>query len=222
MWILLFPTCIERIRSNNTPGGFDGYLNLERFHVQEEKEVFRSLNEGISRYGEMIRQESKNGGWDWRLVTAIIYRESRFNPRAGSLAGAVGLMQLMPETARRFRLNDILDPAQNIKGGIALMNWLNDQLTLEIPDPDERIKFVLAAYNAGLSHVADARRLAVKYGKNPSVWDDNVDYFIRNKSRRIFYSDPVVRSGYSKGEETFEFVRTVLRHYNNLTAYAPY
>lgn len=128
-------------------------------------------------------------------------------------------MQLMPNTAESLGVNDIFDPRQNIEGGILLLNWLDEQLNTSIPDSTERIKFVLASYNIGLGHVKDAQRLARKFGKNSHVWEDNVDYYLRNKSSETYFKDPVVRWGYARGEEAFNFVNRVIgnyEHYRNL------
>jgi membrane-bound lytic murein transglycosylase F len=84
-----------------------------------------------------------------------------------------------------------------------------------IDDPEERTKFILAAYNVGIAHIYDARRLAEKYGKNPDVWTDNVDYFILNKSNPKYYRDSVVRYGYARGQETYNFVIEILYRYEH-------
>lgn len=156
-------------------------------------------------------------GWDWRLIASIIYQESRFDPEAESWAGAMGLMQLMPETADIFGVIEIYKPRENITGGLKLLNWLDKQLMDSIPDRNERLKFVLASYNVGLGHVKDAQRLAKKYGKDPFLWEDNVDYFLLNKSASKYYKDPVVRWGYCRGEEPFHYVSDVLERYGHYT-----
>ncbi len=175
-------------------------------------------NGSISPFDELIRKESKEKGWDWRLVTALIYKESSFDPLATSFAGAMGLMQLMPETAEELGVEDIFDPGQNIRGGVALLTWLDSQFKAEIADDSERLKFVLASYNVGLGHVKDAQRLAEKFGKDPLIWDDHVDYYLLNKSEVKFFSDEVVRWGYCNGKEPYDFVKSVLGNYNALTA----
>ena len=81
-------------------------------------------------------------------------------------------------------------------------------------DPVEKIKFTLAAYNAGIGHIYDAQRLAEKYGKDPYVWDDNVAEYIRMKNDPEYYNDPVCKHGYLRGSETFNYVREVMERYN--------
>jgi membrane-bound lytic murein transglycosylase F len=181
---------------------------------------FHSISGGkISEYDELIKEIAGRNGWDWRLISSIMYHESRFNNEAESWGGAIGLMQLMPATAESMGVEDVTDPRQNIEGGVLLLNWLDKQLRPSVPDSAERVKFVLAAYNIGLGHVEDARRLALKYGKDSNIWDNNVDYFIKNKSAEKYIADPVVKLGYARGEEAYNFVIRVTgnyEHYRNL------
>jgi membrane-bound lytic murein transglycosylase F len=167
----------------------------------------------ISKYDGMIKEIAKEYNWDWRLISAIIYHESRFNENAGSWTGAYGLMQIMPATAEAFGVENIENPNQNVKGGILLLNSLNNQFLKVIPDSTERVKFVLAAYNIGLGHVNDAQRLAKKYGMNPLVWDNNVELYLQNKSEEKYFKDEVVRWGYCRGEEATNFVKKVTNNY---------
>ena len=167
----------------------------------------------ISKYDGMIKELAKEYNWDWRLISAIIYHESRFNENAGSWTGAYGLMQIMPATAEAFGVENIENPNQNVKGGILLLNSLNNQFLKVIPDSTERVKFVLAAYNIGLGHVNDAQRLAKKYGMNPLVWDNNVELYLQNKSEEKYFKDEVVRWGYCRGEEATNFVKKVTNNY---------
>lgn len=173
----------------------------------------------ISDYDNLVKEIASEHGWDWRLISSIMYHESRFNPDVESWGGAVGLMQLMPATAESLGVEDVTDPRQNIEGGILLLNWLDEQLNSSLPDSAERVKFVLAAYNIGLGHVKDARRLADKYGKDNKIWGNNVDYFLKNKSAEKYVTDPSVKWGYARGEEAYNFVNRVVgnyEHYRNL------
>lgn len=179
---------------------------------------FHSLKGRFSEFDDMIKEESVGTGFDWRLIAAIAYQESQFNPEAQSWAGAYGLMQVMPGTGDMFRINDIEEPRMNIRVGIKNLQWLEGQLVTEVPDSTERIKFVLAAYNVGLGHVLDAQRLAKKYEKDPTKWEGNVDYFLLNKSASRFYKDEIVKWGYCRGEEPFNYVNSVISiymHYKN-------
>ena len=181
---------------------------------------FHSISGGkISIYDPFVKELAAKHGWDWRLISSIMYHESRFDPEAESWGGAFGLMQLMPATAESLGVDSILDPRQNIEGGILLLNWLDEQLSTSISDSTDRVKFVLASYNIGLGHVKDAQRLAKKHGKNSQVWENNVDYYLRNKSSETYFKDPVVKWGYARGEEAYNFVYRVIgnyEHYRNL------
>jgi len=169
----------------------------------------------ICPYDDLIIQEAKKIGWDWRLLTSIIYQESRFNPKARSWAGAVGLMQLMPKTAAYFGVTNPENPLESLKGGTSYLKWLDDYWKAKVPDKKERIKFVLASYNVGQGHVADAQRLAKEYGKNPLKWENNVAFCLLMKSKEKYANDPVVRFGYCRGEEPVQYVEEILNRYTH-------
>ncbi|MCD8268785.1 MAG: transglycosylase SLT domain-containing protein [Parabacteroides sp.] len=171
-------------------------------------------NGHISPYDDLFRKHSKNIGWDWQLLASISYQESHFNPSVVSWAGAEGLMGIMPNTAKAFGVtpHELKDPDVGIRTGVDCLRRFRQGFS-EITDPQERIKFTLASYNAGIGHVYDAQRLAEKYGKNPKVWDDNVAEYIRLKSDPEYYNDPVCKHGYLRGSETFNYVREVLERY---------
>jgi membrane-bound lytic murein transglycosylase F len=194
---------------------YNKYFVSSRTTARRESE-YHSINGGkISVYDPVVKELAKYYGWDWRLISSIMYVESRFNPDAESWGGAYGLMQLMPNTATALGIEDYTDPAQNIKGGILMLNWIDEQLQNSIPDSTERIKFTLAAYNIGLGHVKDAQRLARKYGKNQHKWEDNVDFYLRNKSSSKYFKDPVVKWGYARGEEAYNYVQRVTGNYEH-------
>jgi membrane-bound lytic murein transglycosylase F len=123
-------------------------------------------------------------------------------------------MQLMPGTAKRFGAVNLDDPRQSIKAGVGYLRYLDKYWSKKITDPAERLKFVLASYNAGLTHITDARKLAQKHGKNPNVWNENVEYFLTKKSDPRFYRDPVVMAGYCKCEEPVNYVKDILDRYD--------
>jgi membrane-bound lytic murein transglycosylase F len=122
-------------------------------------------------------------------------------------------MQLMPSTAKRFGAANPDDPRQSLAAGVGYLKYLDKYWSPKVPDPAERIKFILASYNAGLSHIIDARKLAEKHGKDPKKWYDNVEFFLSKKSDPKFYRDPVVLAGFCKCEEPVNYVRDVLDRY---------
>jgi membrane-bound lytic murein transglycosylase F len=177
---------------------------------------FHSLGGGkISAYDDYFKRYAEHFDLDWRLVASVAYQESRFNPQAVSWAGAFGVMQLMPNTAAIYNVNENSSVAENIRAGVSYLFYLNNRLKELVVDNDERMKFVLASYNVGLGHVFDARRLAEKNGKDPNVWKDNVDYYVLNKSKPKYYLDPDVRHGYCRGLEPYLYVIEVLERYEH-------
>lgn len=179
------------------------------------KSDYLSLNASkISTFDDVIKDYSKDIGWDWRLLASVIYQESRFNPEVRSWAGAHGLMQLMPRTAERFGVSDLSSSTESIRGGTKFIAWLDKQLNKAVPDSLERVKFILASYNVGLGHVLDAIRLAKKNGKDTTIWKDNVDYYLLHKSNPKYYRDPVVKYGYCRGSEPFSYVSEVMERYD--------
>lgn len=177
---------------------------------------YHSIGGGkISQYDDIIREISLSYDLDWRLVASLIYQESRFHPEVTSWVGAFGLMQLMPATAEIYGVDSSSPASDQIRAGIQFLKWLDTQLPPEIENPEERIRFVMAAYNVGIAHIYDARRLAEKHGKDPNIWTDNVDYFILNKSDPEYYRDSVVKYGYARGEETYNFVVEIFERYEH-------
>ena len=164
----------------------------------------------ISEFDDIIKKTAKNIGWDWRLLASLIYQESRFRMDLESEKGAFGLMQLMPVVMEKYGIDYDATPEEQLNAGGQLISFLDDCLENKVTDSVERVKFVLAAYNSGLGHVYDAQRLASKYGKYPDVWDNNVDYFILNKSKKQYYNDTCCHAGYLRGTETYRFVEEVL------------
>lgn len=171
-------------------------------------------NGHISPYDDLFRKHAGNIGWDWQLIASVSYQESHFNPSVVSWAGAEGLMGIMPNTAKALGVtpHELKDPDTGIRTGVECLRKFRQGFS-KITDPQEKIKFTLASYNAGIGHVYDAQRLAQKYGKDPKVWEDNVAEYIRLKSDPEYYNDPVCKHGYLRGSETFNYVREVMQRY---------
>jgi membrane-bound lytic murein transglycosylase F len=167
----------------------------------------------LSPFDDLFREYSKIPGWDWRLVGAQTFQESRFNPRARSWAGAVGLMQIMPATARQLRVN-AADPRQAVEGACKYLWKLDDIWKSSIESESERIKFILASYNVGVGHVQDAVRLAKKNGDDATKWS-NIAYWLIRKSKRSVYNDPVVKHGFARGTEPVAYVDQILARWEN-------
>ncbi len=170
-----------------------------------------SIKDGkISHYDKLFRKYAKEIDWDWKLLASLAYTESNFDTAAVSWAGAKGLMQLMPRTARAMGLpaGKELNPEENIKAAVKYIAAMEKSFAF-IKDSTERSSFILAAYNAGIGHVKDAMALAEKYGADPTLWKDNVEKYILLKSHEEYFNDPVCKNGYFRGTETYNFVREI-------------
>lgn len=170
------------------------------------------LHGQLSPYDHLIKSYASRHGFDWRMVAAQVYQESRFNPEARSWAGARGLMQLMPRTARELGVNDLTDPGQNLAGGTRYLARLFDRFDPEMAYRD-RYHMALASYNAGYGHVADARRLAVEKGWDPGRWFGNVEEAMLLLSKRE-YADRA-RHGYVRSSEPVAYVDRIQQLYNH-------
>ncbi len=168
----------------------------------------------ISPYDPIFKQYAKEIGWDWRMLAAIAYSESSFDPNATSWMGARGLMQVMPKTAKSFgaKENELSNPEVSIRIASRILKELEGIMRSRTNNAN-RIKFVLASYNAGSGHVTDAIALARKYDLNPRVWDENVEQAMLWKMDPEYYNDSVCSNGYCRGTEPVDYVVKVLNRY---------
>lgn len=169
----------------------------------------------ISQYDDYFRHYGAAIGWDWRLLAAQCYQESGFDPNAVSWMGAIGLMQIMPSTASVMGVDKsrLTDPETSISTATRYLQKVYAGFN-DIPDRQERICFTLAAYNGGSMHVRDAMALAGKYGASPYVWND-VSPFILRLAEPAFYRDPVVKHGYMRGSETYNYVSRIMERWQS-------
>jgi len=193
---------------------YNKYFENYKSYRRRIKSDFFSLETGkISRYDDIIKAYADSIGWDWRLVSSMIYQESGFDPKTKSWAGARGLMQLMPATAREMGVSNLYSPESSVKAGTRYISYLREQWK-SIPDSSERVKFILASYNVGLNHVRDAQRLAEKNNEDPQDWTVIREYLLK-LSNPDFYNDPVVQYGYCRGEEPYYYVEEILERYEH-------
>ena len=162
----------------------------------------------ISRFDELIRDRSERRDLDWRLVSALVYQESRFYPRALSKAGAKGLMQVMPYVAGP-QVDSLFVPEANLRAGLRLLKGTWDGFAYL--DSLERLRFTLAAYHAGFGHVADARRIAMDATLDPNAWEGGLAETLPRLAQRRWYVD--TRHGYYRGDETVHYVEEILNRY---------
>ncbi|WP_152287251.1 membrane-bound lytic murein transglycosylase MltF [Flavicella marina] len=200
---------------------YNKYFKNTRDFKKRTKSKFYSINSHkISKYDALIKKHAKKIGWDWRLVASIVYQESRFNPNAKSWAGAKGLMQIMPATAKELGVESRSDPNHSIEGGTKYLQYLYNKLD-KIEDPVQRKKFAIASYNCGFYHVLDARNLAKKRGLNPTIWDQNVEDILLELNLKKNYSDPVVKYGYVNGIEPYNYVQEIFERYKHYQDFIP-
>lgn len=199
------------------------YAYIYNKYFKASKETWEKFNgeygslkgNRISDYDEILKEYSKIIDWDWRLLAAQMYQESKFKEDALSWAGAFGLMQFMPATAAQYGINPTSPPEAQIRAAILYISWLDNYWGERIYDPDERIKFILASYNVGLGHVMDARNLALSLGYDPMVWSDNVDVCILLKSNSDYYQSDLVKHGYCRGQEPYTYVKKIINQFEH-------
>lgn len=181
-----------------------------RPRMQEVRAESLSATGSISPYDDLAREMGARFAIDWRLILAQMYKESRFNPRAVSWSGARGLMQVMPQTGVELGVSDLFDPRQNLRAGVTylvrLINSFEPGLSRR-----QRIRFALAAYNAGIGHVRDARRLAWRLGYDPNRWFGHVERAMRLLEQPAYYRH--ARYGYCRGSETVQYVSEIQSKY---------
>lgn len=191
------------------------YFIDRKSHRERAGSQFLASSTGkLCEYDELLKRYAAEVGWDWRLLAAQAYQESRFKPQARSWAGATGLLQLMPRTAKEFGVQDLNDPEQNVQGAVKFLRWLTNHWDGKIEDESERLKFILASYNTGAGHVEDAQRLAEKYDGDPKRWE-HVSYWLLQKSSQQYSADPVVKFGYCRGVEPVQYVSSILERFEH-------
>ena len=188
------------------------YFELSKQPFSGAYEIPKGTPTGhISPYDDLFKKYAVDKSYSWQMLAAISYHESRFINNLTSWAGAAGIMGLMPRTAKIYGItsDERMNPDLSIKVATRLLTKLEEIYT-NVENPDERIKFVLAAYNGGNGHIDDGRRLAKKYGGNPDIWE-SVEKFILLKRNPEYYNDPVCKAGYFRGTETIAYVKNVLK-----------
>lgn len=203
-------------REKSVKANEEALVKHSREVVRKPKAVFLSRDHGvISEYDALFKEAAAVTGWDWRLIAAMCYQESAFDPNAKSYVGARGLMQLMPATAKELGVpqSDICIPETNVRAAARYIVKISQTFS-DVRDPNERLKFTLASYNGGTLHIRDAMALARKYGGNPARWDDVAPYVLGLQQPR-YYKDPVVRHGYMIGSETANYVHSILERWRD-------
>lgn len=175
----------------------------------------RHLQSRLPLYKKWFEEAAEQSRQDWRLLAAIGYQESKWNPGASSTAGAKGLMQLTEKTASEAKVTDPADPRQSIFGGARYFRNVYAKIPTHVPEPD-RTWFALAAYNIGYGHLEDARVLAQKAGRDPDSWDDVREY-LPLLEQEFWYTQ--TENGYARGWEPVRYVDNV-RDYRDMLEWA--
>jgi len=179
----------------------DDYNACEEKPVQHNRFLSKSRKDGsLSPYDSLLRAGASRLGWDWKMFAALVYQESRFHIEAKSHRGAKGLCQLMPATARQFKVKNIYDPEQNISAGVKYLRYLL-KFWREY-EPEERLNFTLASFNGGPGLVLDAMDSARKYELDPDRWESV-------REAILTYADTTNADSGRKWKETAEYVDKV-------------
>jgi membrane-bound lytic murein transglycosylase F len=189
------------------------YANSSQLKRIDAAAFLEKVQTVLPRYRLLFQDAEDISGVDWRLLAAIAYQESHWDPLATSPTGVRGLMMLTEETATRMGIKDRLDPKENITAGAEYLVKLKEGLPARILEPD-RTWLAIAAYNQGLGHLEDARILTQRQKRNPDSWQDV-------KAALPLLSDPEhyanLKLGYARGGEALAMTENVRTYYDILS-----
>lgn len=188
------------------------YGHTSQLSYAGAKRFKRQTNQKLNKYDHLFQQAAERHQLDWRLLAAMSYQESHWNPRARSFTGVRGMMMLTLRTAKELGVKNRLDPKQSIDGGAAYLAKLRNRLPEDIKEPD-RTWMALAAYNVGYGHLTDARKLTSQDGGDSTRWMDVKDYLPRLSQKRYYKH---TRHGYARGNEPVSYVQNIRRFYDIL------
>ena len=174
----------------------------------------------LSPYDSIIKKYASEIGWDWRMLAAVIYQESRFSINSHSGKGATGLMQVLPATAGYYNIHNLTDPEENIKAGTLHLSRLQNMFRKSGMSQMEKIKFTLAAYNAGEGRISDCRNLAESRGFDSNNWDEVTRVIPEMRSDDILEVE-CVKLGKFKGYETIKYVGSIMEIYDAFCTICP-
>jgi membrane-bound lytic murein transglycosylase F len=184
--------------------------HIGSFDYVDTRAFVRALDSKLPEWESLFKKYS--GEFDWRLIAALAYQESHWNPLAKSPTGVRGMMMLTLPTAKSVNVNNRLDPEQSVRGGVEYLR----RIVARIPDSiseHEKIWFALASYNVGYGHMMDARRLTKKQGGNPDLWSD-VKERLPLLRKKEFYSQTYY--GFARGDEAKNYVENIRRYYQSI------
>lgn len=188
------------------------YSHIEQYEAVGTFHFMQQMRERLPRFRVLFEETAEREDLDWRLLAAIGYQESHWNPEAVSFTGVRGLMMLTRQTASQLGIEDRTDPAQSIAGGARYLRRMLDRIPERIGEPD-RLWFALAAYNIGFGHLEDARILTQRQGGDPDRWLDVRERLPLLTQERYFSQ---TRFGYARGHEAASFVENIRTFYEIL------
>ncbi|MEW5904419.1 MAG: membrane-bound lytic murein transglycosylase MltF [Pseudomonadota bacterium] len=188
------------------------YGHNDRLDSTDVSTFIADIGSELPHYRKLFEDAADLTGIDWRLLAALAYRESRWDPHATSYTNVRGMMMLTETTADRMGVENRLDPKESILAGARYLQLLKEQLPLRITEQN-RLWMALAAYNQGMGHLEDARILAAQRGLNPDVWAD-VKRVMPLLSRPEYYQH--ARFGQARGGEAVVHVETVRLYHDML------
>jgi membrane-bound lytic murein transglycosylase F len=187
------------------------YANVEFFDYVDLKKFHKRTLTRLPKYEHIIKEESGRYGLDWRLIAAVIYQESHFDPWAKSYQGVRGLMQLTLATADELGIEDRLDPQQSIAGGVNYLSKIYERFN-DIQGFD-RMLYALAGYNIGYGHVRDAQQIARQEGLDPNKWETLKQTLPLLRYKKHYKK---TKYGYARGTEAVRYVDRILTFYDIL------
>ncbi|HHJ35338.1 MAG TPA: membrane-bound lytic murein transglycosylase MltF, partial [Gammaproteobacteria bacterium] len=188
------------------------YGHIENFDYVGTKIFMRHIEKRLPAYQDYFEEAARKQAIDWRLIAAMGYQESHWNPDAVSPTGVRGIMMLTLKTAKELNVKDRLDPKSSISGGARYFKQTLDRMSAEITEPD-RTWMAMAAYNVGYAHLQDARKITRKLGKNPNLWID-VKQALPLLAQSKWYKQ--TRYGYARGWEPVRYVENIRSYYDVL------
>jgi membrane-bound lytic murein transglycosylase F len=187
------------------------YGHVEEFNYVDTRMFIKAVEGKLPQYQPLFEKYSQE--LDWRLLAAISYQESHWEPHARSYTGVRGMMMLTLPTAKQMGIKSRLDAEQSIRGGAKYFKQMIDRMPDRVPSPD-RLWFALASYNIGLGHLNDARKITEKQGGDPDRWVEVKDRLPLLKQKK--YYKPT-KYGYARGDEAVNYVENIRRYYDTLT-----
>lgn len=188
------------------------YSDIEKFDYIDLKKFHERISSRLPKYEKVIRNIAEAYDFDWRLIAAVVYQESHFNPWAKSPTGVRGLMQMTLPTAGEMGINNRLDPEESIRGGVQYLSKMYSKFD-DIKDEHERILFSLASYNIGYGHVRDAQKIAQEKGMGINKWRSLKQTLPLLRKRKYYKS---TKYGYARGTEPVRYIERVLIYYDIL------